>query len=208
MTSRARFCAVILAAGASYRMGSDKALLPWPPASETDTLLSAVILSLGAFAERVLVVAGINAESLAPIAEATGATIVRNPAPERGQFSSMQTGLRAAVDRGCEAAMITPVDSPPLSVQSLQRLCDAFEQAQARGAWAVAPERDGRHGHPLLASRALIEAFLNAPVTSDAREVSSEHADKFEYVALPDVSVARDMNSPEEYAALAEEMGL
>ena len=82
-------------------MGRDKALLPWPPASPSGTLLSASIVALKAFAATVIVVTGKNADNLAPIVSANGAHLVRNPAPERGQFSSMQTGLRAALDHGC-----------------------------------------------------------------------------------------------------------
>ncbi len=203
MDGQERFCAVILAAGASSRMGRDKALLPWPPASETGTLLSAAILHLQPFAQTVIVVAGKNADRLAPVAEAHGTILVRNPAPERGQFSSMQTGLRAALDHGCDAAMITPVDCPPLSAASLEKLRAQFDQAYARGAWGVAPEHNGRRGHPLLASRSLIEAILNAPVTSNAREVSRTHATKFEYVPVLDKLLSVDLNTPAEYSALA-----
>lgn len=196
---------MILAAGASSRMGRDKALLPWPPASPSgETLLSSGINALKPFTEFVIVVAGKNAENLAPITQACGALLVRNPAPERGQFSSLQTGLRAALDRGCDAAMITPVDCPPLSASSLELLRASFEQAQDRGAWAVAPEQNGRRGHPLLASLELIEAYLRAPTTSNAREVKQAHSDKFEYIAIPDPLLNADVNTPEEYAALAE----
>lgn len=202
MTPPCKFCAVILAAGASSRMGRDKALLPWPPASPSGTLLSASILALKSFAPTVIVVAGKNANHLAPIVRANGAHLVRNPAPERGQFSSLQTGLRAALDHGCGAAMITPVDCPPLSAASLEKLCAAFQQAITRGAWAVAPEHNGRHAHPLLASRDLMDELLGAPVTSNAREVNSAHAAKFEYVSIPDPLLAMDMNTPEDYASL------
>lgn len=204
MTSAIQFSAVILAAGASTRMGRDKAQLPWPPASPTGTLLAAAILALRPFAATVIVVAGNNAGNLAPIVAEAGALLVRNPAPDRGQFSSMQTGLRAALDYSCDAAMITPVDCPPLSAASLTKLRTTFEQALSRGAWAVAPEHNGRRGHPFLASRNLIEAILSAPVTSNAREVNRIHAAKFEYVAVPDAILGLDMNTPQEYAALGE----
>jgi molybdenum cofactor cytidylyltransferase len=205
-------CGLILAAGASRRMGTDKALLPWPPEkgdettgalSAGPTLLAAQIAALRPFTKTVLVVAGKNAERLAPVAEACGAVMVVNPEPERGQFSSLQTGLRAALERGFEAAMITPVDSPPLSEGSLEKLCAAFEQALARGKWAVTPENQGRHGHPLLAGRALMDALLNAPVTSNARAVKHAHAELFEDVAVPDLQASAEMNTPEEYATLA-----
>lgn len=198
-----KICGVILAAGASSRMGRDKALLPWPPNSKSATLLSAAIAALKPLAETVFVVAGHNQANLAPIAADCGATLVHNPAPERGQFSSMQAGLQAALHAGYDNAMITPVDCPPLSAHSLEHLRDAFEQARARGVWAVAPEHNGRRGHPLFAGHELITAFLSAPVTGNAREVKHAHANRFKYVAVHDPLLAADLNTPEEYSEAA-----
>ena len=56
-------------------------------------------------------------------------------------------------------------------LRSLALLSASFERALARGLWAVAPENNGEHGHPLLVNREMIDAFLAAPVTSNAREV-------------------------------------
>lgn len=206
MNGTPRLCGVVLAAGASSRMGRDKALLPWPPAaSEPGTLLSAAILALKPFTEAVLVVASGNAEMLAPIVQSCGAFLVLNSAPERGQFSSMQIGLQAVLDRGLDAAMLTPVDCPPLSTASLQLLRDSFVAADASGKWAAAPEHNGRRGHPLLMNRELMDAFLAAPVTSNAREVKRAHAERFEYVQVIDPFLSADMNTPEQYAAIAAE---
>jgi molybdenum cofactor cytidylyltransferase len=195
-------------------MGRDKALLPWPPATHGSiegsgqmlptgqTLLTASIAALRPLAEAVIVVAGNNFESLAPVAALNGALIVKNPAPERGQFSSLQTGLREVVARGFDAAMITLVDSPPLCANSMQKLATAFDAALARGMWGVAPESGGRRGHPLLAGRELIDTFLRAPVTSNARAVKHEHAQLIESVPVPDVLLTVDVNTPEQYDSL------
>src|SRR5438477_1956656 len=92
-------CGVILAAGESSRMGRDKALLPWPPQppqpsiAHTETFLSANIHLLEAHTDLVVVVAGKNAANLGPLVYASSAFLVVNPAPERGQFSSLQIGL-------------------------------------------------------------------------------------------------------------------
>lgn len=201
-------CGVILAAGFSTRMGRDKALLPWPPArfgspESSGTLLSAAIAALKPFTDVVIVVVGKNYADLAPVAAASGAILVENPAPERGQFSSLQIGLREALVRGCNAAMITLVDCPPLSLASLERLRSAFDQAVARGQWGMAPEHKGKRGHPLLASRELIDALLGAPVNSNAREVKHAHAEWIESIAVPDSLLTVDVNTPEQYAALA-----
>jgi molybdenum cofactor cytidylyltransferase len=186
-------------------MGRDKALLPWPPGSPATgnrTLLTSSIQALKPFTELVVVVTGKNAENLAWLAAAHGAMIVQNPAPERGQFSSLQVGLHELVARGYDAAMITLVDCPPLSLSSMQKLYAAFEEALSRGMWAVQPENCGRHGHPLLASRALIDAFLAAPATSNARAVKHQHAQLIESISVPDKLLTVDVNTPEQYAAL------
>ncbi len=209
MASRTNFCGVILSAGASSRMGRDKALLPWPPSANRtapnndQTLLTASIAALRPFVESVIVVAGANAAQLTPFAARHGAIVAQNPAPEHGQFSSLQVGLSELVARGYDAAMITLVDCPPLSSASLQRLHTAFEQAQSRGMWGVQPENRGRHGHPLLANHELIEAFLNAPITSNARAVKHQHAQLIESIPVPDALLTIDINTPEQYAALA-----
>jgi molybdenum cofactor cytidylyltransferase len=199
-----RMCGVILSAGASSRMGSDKALLPWPPGSTSHTLLSSSIAALKPFAEFIVVVAGNNAGTLAPLIAVNGAAMAHNPAPERGQFSSFQIGLREALARGCDAAMITLVDSPPLSKASMQTLIDAFHHALANGKWAVVPEHNGKRGHPLVAGRQLMDAFLAAPVSSNAREVRHAHVSMIETVPVLDSLVSVDVNTPEQYAALSQ----
>ena len=204
MAGYIKFCGVILSAGASTRMGRDKALLPWPPGSPTgnQTLLTSSIQALKPFTESVIVVAGKNFDNLAPFATADGALCVQNLTPERGQFSSLQVGLHELVARGYDAAMITLVDCPPLGLSSMQKLYAAFEEALSRGMWAVQPENSGRHGHPLLASRALIDAFLAAPPTTNARAVKHQHTQHIESVSVPEKLLTVDVNTPEQYAAL------
>ena len=149
-------------------MGRDKALLPWPPqptssttsSALADTFLSAAIRLFFSHVDVVLVVAGKNEAALAPIVYANGASLVVNPEPERGQFSSLRVGLQEVLSRGRDAAMITLVDRPPLQPATLATLESAFERAATHRKWAVIPEYQGKHGHPILAGREMIEAFL------------------------------------------------
>jgi molybdenum cofactor cytidylyltransferase len=209
MKSQHRFCGLILAAGKSSRMGTDKALLPWPPetravgSSPGQTLLSTAIRTLKAQADAVIVVAGGNASALAPVVSACGALLVVNPNPDRGQFSSLQAGLREGVNQGCDVAMIMPVDCPSPAEATLIRLRADFERAIAAGKWALAPEYNGRHGHPLIAGPALMDAFLAAPVSSNAREVKRAHAERIEYLAVTEPEIGLDLNTPEEYKAFS-----
>jgi CTP:molybdopterin cytidylyltransferase MocA len=81
-------------------------------------------------------------------------------------------------------------------------LQSAFEQAIAKRKWAAIPEYQGKHGHPFLLGREMMEAFLKAPETSNAREVEHAHPSEIEYVPVDDPLVAANIDTPEQYAAL------
>jgi molybdenum cofactor cytidylyltransferase len=188
-------------------MGTEKALLPWPPQvagrpASKETFLSAAIRSLTS-TDFIIVVVGQNEAALAPVVYASGAAVVTNPDPSRGQFSSLQVGLHEVLNRGRDAAVITLVDRPPVSAATIGILHAAFEAAP-QNIWAVVPEFAGQHGHPYLAGRELIEAFLQAPPTASARDIEHRHREHIQYVAVNDPFVALNVNTPEEYAALLE----
>jgi molybdenum cofactor cytidylyltransferase len=199
---------LILAAGESTRMGTDKALLAWPPTGSSiagpagQTFLSAAIHALSSFTDVVTVVVGKNEVTLSAVIYASGAGLVRNPRPELGQFSSLQTGLRDVLNRGRDGAMITLVDRPPASAATLQVLLTAFEAALSTGKWAGVPEYRGKHGHPVLVGREMIEAFLRAPATSTARDIEHQHQQHIQYIAVDDPFVVSNVDTPQEYSAL------
>jgi len=151
----------------------------------------------------VLVVVGKNEQNLAPIVYANGASLIVNPDPDRGQFSSLKTGLQEVLSRGRDAAMITLVDRPPVRPGTIQTLEAALEQALHHRKWAVVPEYQGKHGHPILAGREMMEAFLRAPDTSNAREVEHANQAAIEYLPVDDPLVAVNVDTPEQYAALS-----
>jgi molybdenum cofactor cytidylyltransferase len=199
------YAGVILAAGESSRMGRDKALLPWPPqapgAYVKDTFLSAAIASLSLATDFVIVVAGKNEAMLTAVAYANGASVAANPDPARGQFSSLQVGLQEILNHGRDTAIITLVDRPPAKAETVQSLRSAFETSP-ENIWAVVPEFGGRHGHPYVAGRELIEAFLQAPPTGNARDIERRHQPRIQYLAVDDPFVTMNINTPQEYAAL------
>ena len=196
-------CGVILAAGTSARMGREKALLPWPPATTSgETFLSAAIRSLASETEIVFVVVGSNASRIAPVIYAQGASLVENPEPARGQFSSLRAGLQAVLSHGRDAAIVTLVDRPPVQQATLRQLLFEFEKTLETGKWAVVPEFNGKHGHPIIVAREMMEAFLRAPAESNAREVEHSHQELIDYLALQDPLVAFNVDTPEDYAAL------
>jgi molybdenum cofactor cytidylyltransferase len=199
-------CGVILAAGASTRMGRDKALLPWPPISPGElavgqTFLSAAIRSLTPFVDLVIVVSGANEPNLLPVVYSNAAFVVRNPDPDRGQFSSLQIGLQEVLNHGRDAALVTLVDRPPAEAATIENLRVAFMDAPSH-VWAVVPEYDGKHGHPVLFAREMIHRILRAPAGSTARDVEHEQQQHIQYVPVSDPFVTANIDTPQDYANL------
>lgn len=187
-------------------MGRDKALLPWPPSAASqvparDTFLSATIRSLERTADFVVIVAGKNEATLAPVAYADGASVVINPDPSQGQFSSLQVGLREVLNRGRDGAIVTLVDRPPANAATVRTLRDAFD-VTPHTIWAVVPEFSGKHGHPYVVGREMIEKFLQAAPTENARDIEHKFQEHIQYLAVDDPLVALNINTPEDYAAL------
>jgi molybdenum cofactor cytidylyltransferase len=206
MTRASSAAGLILAAGDSTRMGRCKALLQWPPvaggqARSAGTFLSAAIRSLRRASDFVIVVVGNNEPELAPIIYGEGASLVVNPDHTRGQFSSLQVGLQEVLNHGRDAAMVTLVDRPPASATTVETLRDAFQTADPN-IWAIVPEFSGKHGHPYLIGREMMEAFLQAPATSKARDIQHEHQSHIQYVNVDDPMIALNINTPTDYAAL------
>jgi molybdenum cofactor cytidylyltransferase len=191
------FAGVILAAGASSRMGRDKALLPW----QNGTFLSEAIRALQPATELVIVVAGANADSLAPIVNAQAAFLVVNPDPQRGQFSSLQVGLQEVLNRGRDAAIVTLVDRPAAALATIQQIKAAFAASDDQ-TWAIVPEYGGKHGHPIIVGREMIEAFLRAPAASTARDVEHARQPHVGYFPVDDPLVAMNVDTPEEFERL------
>ena len=64
----------------------------------------------------------------------------------------------------------------------------------------MVPEYGGRHGHPILIGREMIEAFLKAPVTANAREIQHQHQARIQYVPVDDPETTINLNTPDDYA--------
>ena len=178
-------------------MGQDKALLPWSGGN----FLPSALEALQPFTELVIVVTGENEANLAPIVYAHAAYMVRNPNPENGQFSSLQIGLEAVLNRGRDAAIVTLVDRPAPGLQTMEQLKNEFLSANDQ-IWAVVPEHNGKHGHPIVIGREMIETFLRAPAGSTARDVEHTHQSRIRYVAVADPLVVVNINTPQDFEQL------
>ena len=179
-------------------MGQDKALLHYGGRS----FLAGAIQLLQNACDFVVVVAGKNVDLLRPVAYENSAYLVLNPDPERGQFSSLRLGLHAVLNRGRDAACLTLVDRPPAELNTVQRLKEHFLRSSPETSWAVVPQFQGKHGHPVIFAREMIEAFLRAQPSENARAIEHQHQDRIEYLEVEDPRVVLNINTPEDYSSL------
>jgi CTP:molybdopterin cytidylyltransferase MocA len=66
----------------------------------------------------------------------------------------------------------------------------------------VVPQYEGRHGHPIVLAREMMEVFLKAPATANARDIEHQNQEHIEYVDVDELLVTINVNTPEEYVAL------
>jgi molybdenum cofactor cytidylyltransferase len=187
---------IILAAGASSRMGSPKALLEY----RGETFIRRLVRVLSAVCDPVIVVLGYNADTLRPAVP--NATIVVNPAPERGQLSSLQTGL-AVLPADVEGFLFTPVDSPAVEIATVERLAAEFQRRDP-ATQLVIPRFAGKRGHPVFATRAIANELSALPLTAQARDVIHGHLADTLYIDVDDPGILTDIDDREAYRRLSE----
>jgi molybdenum cofactor cytidylyltransferase len=187
--------AIILAAGASSRMGRPKPLLEL----DGETFLDRVIDRFSGICRPVIVVLGYGADQVrAGIVRGAQAIILVNPAPERGMLSSLQCGLRHVPDTA-EAVLFTPVDLPCITRDTIERL------AAAEPAPVAIPTFQGRKGHPVRVSQKIAAELLALPL--DARATDVIHRHRAHVIEVDDPGILHDVDTPDDYAALLEASG-
>ncbi|MGE5243732.1 MAG: nucleotidyltransferase family protein [Betaproteobacteria bacterium] len=190
---------IVLAAGRSTRMGRPKALLP---VDASDTFLSRVVATLRAASiDDVVVVLGHEAAAIAASLESHGADarVVVNAGYDAGQLSSLVAGLRAVDRPGVTAALVTLVDVPLVSAATVRRLLDRHRATRAP---IVRPVSGARHGHPIVIDRALFDAVFAADPSVGLKPLVHAHASSAGDVEVDDEGAFRDIDTPEDYAAL------
>ena len=188
---------LILAAGASSRMGMPKALLDY----RGETFVARLARVLGTQCRPVTVVLGYHADVIRPQIP-KGVQIVVNPDPSRGQLSSLQTALNELPPEADGFAFI-PVDCPAVEGDTVEKLARAFER-RAASALFVIPRQSGRRGHPVFAARPIADELLNLAPTAEARDVVHAHVDRTEYVDVDDPGIFADIDDLEAYRRLKE----
>ncbi|MDO8532918.1 MAG: nucleotidyltransferase family protein [Dehalococcoidia bacterium] len=197
----AAVAALLLAAGESRRMGAAKALLRW---KGTFLLQYQIRQLLQAGVSEIIVVLGHDADRLLPeVQNGPEVTVVVNPDYRQGRTTSIKAGLRR-LSPACAGIMVLAVDQPRRA-DILRRLVEEFEQ---RPSAIVAPEYQGRGGHPAIFARSLLDEMRAITEAKQGlREVTQRHRAELRLVPFETPEVLLDINTPQEYQDAMEQYG-
>ncbi len=187
--------AVVLAAGASTRMGRPKALIEWRGRPFVDHVVG--LAEAGGCAPTIVVTGAVEL----PGDATRGARCVHNSRWQAGQFSSIQAG--AAATRGDAAVLLLTVDRPHIRPDTVVALVEAW-RAEPTGIWQ--PRLGDRRGHPLIVPPDVVAAVANAAAEATLRDVLAEPAFVARRRQLPceDPAVLDNLDRPADLARLSD----
>jgi CTP:molybdopterin cytidylyltransferase MocA len=192
MNLQHKHAGVILAAGASSRMGRPKALLEMPDGTPLAAHQANLLRAAGA--SEVFVIVGAAAQDIAPQLAPQGVNAVVNNAWETGRLSSLQTGLRA-VPEDCCGAVVMSVDTAGVNVETIRSLLHAADNGHVD---AIRLTFQKNPGKIVWLHRRIFNDLLAVPSVPDFR---LDHWLREREVLLPvdDPAILNNINTPEEW---------
>jgi len=182
--------AVILSGGASRRMGSPKALLPFRGKTFLEHLLD-ITQHPKISARRVVL--GPDAEAIAKVVPLDPGEVVINPDWEWGQLSSIHAAFRS-LPMGTDGMLLSLIDHPMITAALVGELIEEFYESRAA---IVVPRFQGRRGHPVIFSARLYAELLAAPMDVGARAVVWEHRAEVREYETAEEGCVLNLNDPE-----------
>jgi molybdenum cofactor cytidylyltransferase len=202
---------IILAAGASTRMGTPKQLLTYRGRSFIRHITESAICASQRSTERsrrsqrfaiasvcqpIAVVLGANAEQIKPEISQLPVQIVENQQWAEGMSTSIRVGLEAllAMNPNLEAVAIALCDQPFVSSQILDRIVEAYHFT---GKPIIASEYAGTLGVPVLFSHTLFSEIMALKSNEGAKQLIKRHIHEVFSIPFPEGSI--DIDTPNDY---------
>ena len=184
---------IILAAGASQRMGQPKPLLLW---RGKPFICHVARTALDAGLAPVVIVTGAHAEEVRAALADLPVEIVYNPNWAEGQSTSVQAGLTSLPPK-TDAAIFLLADQPHIPVELVCALIARHAQTQPP---IVAPMIEGRRGNPVLFDYSVFPDLMSLQGDAGGRLIFSRYPAA--YVPWHDPSLLLDVDTLEDYERL------
>jgi molybdenum cofactor cytidylyltransferase len=193
--SSPRIGAVVLAAGASTRLGYPKQLI----VHEGEPLVRRIAMAaIEIGASPVVVVLGANVGLIARVLSDLAVTTVVNRDWSKGLASSLEIGLSTVFeDASCDGVLVTLADQPLVDAAALRRLIAAFDEQRR----IVASAYDDTIGVPAVFAREHVGELMR--LTGDAGAGSWLRSRRNDVTCIPLGLAALDIDTSSDAARLA-----
>jgi len=189
--------AIVLAAGTSSRMGSQKQLLR----IGAKTLLQHTIDYVKAsHVQEVVVVLGSAAEQIRGQVANGDVKVVINDAFQSGMGNSLQRGL-AELGGQAAAALVVLADQPLVRPETINRLIDEYRRHKPQ---ILIPMYRGFRGNPVLLDRSVFSEIAALNGDTGCRAIFGDHPGNIRKIEVDDPGVLLDADRPEDVAKLSE----
>ena len=180
--------AVIVGAGAGKRFGGPKAVALLPDGRRFIDVVCETAARGGLAPIVAVLPPGISAPA--------DVAVVVNPRADGEQVVSIQLGLARLANTPCVGAIVWPVDHPFISPETILAIVAC---AHRTGAPIIAPELDGRRGHPVFFHRDTWRELLTVP-HGGARAVVRSYGSRAVTVPVPDAGIRRNIDTQADLA--------
>jgi molybdenum cofactor cytidylyltransferase len=185
-------CALVLAAGRSERMGTQKLLLPLGGkpviARIVDELQQSPL-------QETVVVVGRDGEKVQQALKGRAVSFVTNPDFAGDMLSSVRCGLRA-IPAGRVAVLVVLGDQPNIASQLVRKLIEAFKES---GRGIIVPAHNGHCGHPLLIATRFRDELLSRHEGVGLHGLLDAHPEEVFRLEISDAAVLEDIDTPDDY---------
>ncbi len=186
---------IILAAGESGRMQTNKLLLPYHGKTLIETVIEHVRQSE---IDHILVVTGAFSDELVPVISRLPVKHCNNSEYKKGMLSSVQCGLRN-IPAALEAYMIFLGDQPAIPGEVARVLIREYRKSE-KG--IVIPVYKGRRGHPLLIDGKYRNVIGQLDHAVGLRDLLHKYPEDVLEVNIEKPGILKDVDTPEDYLAL------
>ncbi|MER0438706.1 nucleotidyltransferase family protein [Emticicia sp. W12TSBA100-4] len=185
---------IILAAGASSRMGAPKQLL----LVDSKTLIKRICeTAMDTPCHPIVTVLGANRNLIRKETDRMPITVIDNPQWENGMSSSIKMGLAGAymTEKAIEAAIFLTVDMPYVNAELINKMIEKAESDEKIE--IVACKYDSQMGIPVLFKRTLFTDLLELTGDEGAKKVVMKNKDKTAFIDFPEGKL--DLDTIDEY---------